>query len=229
MPALHHLVAFGEQVTTADDPRDLRDALDSIAHGALPRWGKPTTKMGEEAQVAAREVYERWVRALHHESAAKFAIAKAQVAESDHRTHAHAMTERCETVERERDEARAESARLQERVATQDDGLRYGEKVCADLMTQIEGLRGKLDALATAHERDLIAIWRVLGNYHEPPSSSESVIDAVQLMRDERRQLRARLVECRPWVGVVPYPNTPGFSEMIAIRDLADDTLEEVE
>lgn len=94
-------------MSTADDLRDLRDALDSIAHGALPRWGKPTTKMGEEAQVAAREVYERWVRALHHESAAKFAIAKAQVAENDHRTHAHAMTERCETVERERDALRA--------------------------------------------------------------------------------------------------------------------------
>ena len=45
---------------------------------------------------------------------------------------------------------------------------------------------------------------------------------------NERRQLRARLVECRPWVGVVPYPNTPGFSEMLSIRDLADDTLEEV-
>jgi phage shock protein A len=44
----------------------------------------------------------------------------------------------------------------------------------------------------------------------------------------ERRQLRARLVECRPWVGVLPYPGTPEFNEMIAIRDLADDTLEEV-
>lgn len=44
----------------------------------------------------------------------------------------------------------------------------------------------------------------------------------------ERRQLRARLVECRPWVGVCPFPNTKGFSEMLAIRDLADDTLEEV-
>jgi hypothetical protein len=91
-----------------------------------------------------------------------------------------------------------------------------------------DSCRKALDAAASAHERDLIAIWRVLGNYHEPPSSSESVIDAVQLMRDERRQLRARLVECRPWVGVLPYPNTPGFSEMIAIRDIADDTLAEV-
>lgn len=52
--------------------------------------------------------------------------------------------------------------------------------------------------------------------------------DEIDKLRAERRQLRARLVECRPWVGVCPFPNTPGFSEMLAIRDLADDTLEDV-
>ena len=52
--------------------------------------------------------------------------------------------------------------------------------------------------------------------------------DEAAKLRAERRQLRRRLVECRPWVGRVPYPNTPGFSEMIACRDLADDTLKEV-
>jgi chromosome segregation ATPase len=162
-----------------------------------------------------------------------------------------------------RDEARAESARLQERVATQDDGLRYGEKVCADLMAQIEGLRGKLDALATAHERDLVTIWHEATEAIHPPGSAREVAEEVRSLRqerniaheaiaewrrrvektedqananarkidklvNERRQLRARLVECRPWVGVCPFPNHPGFSEMIAIRDLADDTLEEV-
>lgn len=44
----------------------------------------------------------------------------------------------------------------------------------------------------------------------------------------ERRQLRARVVECLPWVGFAPYPNTPGFDEMSAIRKNAQDTLEEV-
>lgn len=111
------------------------------------------------------------------------------------------LTHRLEQAIRERDEARDER----------------------------DSCRKALDSAASAHERDLVAIWRVLGNYHEPPSSSEAVIDAVQLMRDERRQLRARLVECRPWVGVCPFPNTAGFSEMLAIRDLADDTLEEVQ
>ena len=52
--------------------------------------------------------------------------------------------------------------------------------------------------------------------------------DANRLLH-ERRQLRARLVECRPWVGVCPFPNQPGFGEMLAIRDLADDTLAEVQ
>lgn len=163
----------------------------------------------------------------------------------------------------QRDEARAESARLQERVATQDDGLRYGEQVCADLVAQVEGLRGKLDVLATAHERDVVAIWHEATDAAHPPGSVQEVVEAVRSLRqernvaheaiaewrrkvektegqananarkidtlvNERRQLRARLVECRPWVGVCPFPNTPGFSEMIAIRDIADDTLEEV-
>lgn len=126
MPALHHLVAFGEQVTTADDLRDLRDALDSIAHGALPRWGKPTTKAGEEAQTAAREVYEKWVRALHHESAAKFAIAKARVQVDDYRTHAHAMTERCEVAERERDALKARVERMTESMSMACEEPRTG-------------------------------------------------------------------------------------------------------
>jgi hypothetical protein len=57
-------------VSTANDLLDLRDALDCIAHGALPRWGATTTKLGGEAQAAARKVYERFVRALFAESAA---------------------------------------------------------------------------------------------------------------------------------------------------------------
>ena len=44
----------------------------------------------------------------------------------------------------------------------------------------------------------------------------------------ERRQLRARVVECLPWVGFAPYPGTPEFKEMLAIRKNAEDTLEEV-
>lgn len=86
----------------------------------------------------------------------------------------------------ERNEARAEVKRLQERVATQDDGLRYGEQVCARLVSERDKLRA------------------------------------------ERRQLRARLVECLPFVGVCPLePNR--IQLMHLVRDLADDTLAEVQ
>ena len=46
-------------------------------------------------------------------------------------------------------------------------------------------------------------------------------------LRAERRQLRNRLVECLPWVGVCPLePNRIQLMQLV--RDLADDTLEEV-
>lgn len=170
-------------MSAVDDLRDLRDALDSIAHGALPRWGKPTTKIGQEAQTAAHEVYKKFIRVLQDESAAQFGVAKARVEVDDQRAHAEALTARCEQVERERDDARAQLAFLREE---------YGVNADNGTLTR--------DALE----------------------------QKIQVLTDERRQLRARLVECRAWVGVCPFPNQPGFSEMLAIRDLADDTLEEV-
>ena len=92
-----------------------------------------------------------------------------------------------------------------------DDGLRDEvERLkdrCASYAEDVESLNGCVSRLEAA--------------------LYEARDEAVKL-RDERRQLRRRLVECLPWVGRVPYPNTPGFSEMIACRDLAKDTLEEV-
>ncbi len=74
-----------------------------------------------------------------------------------------------------------------------------------------------------------------MGNEDLRRGYAREVFDALDKLRaerekliNERRQLRARLVECRPWVGVCPYPNTPGFTEMMAIRGLCDDTLAEV-
>jgi hypothetical protein len=52
----------------------------------------------------------------------------------------------------------------------------------------------------------------------------DALLAEVDRLRSERRQLRARL----PWVGKTPYPNTASFTEMIAARDLAKDTLFEV-
>jgi hypothetical protein len=94
-------------MTTADDLRDLRDALDSIVHGALPRWGKPSTKTGKEAVRAAVDLYEKYIRALIGEGAAQAATHAAKLAESDQREHAAALTARTQELE---DKLRAEDS-----------------------------------------------------------------------------------------------------------------------
>ena len=66
------------------------------------------------------------------------------------------------------------------------------------------------------------------------PVHASHLTDVVTLLEDERdklraerRQLRARLVECLPFVGVCPLePNRIQWMQLV--RDLADDTLEEV-
>lgn len=52
--------------------------------------------------------------------------------------------------------------------------------------------------------------------------------DEIDKLRAERRQLRTRLVECLPFVGVCPLePNRIQLMQLV--RDLADDTLAEVQ
>jgi hypothetical protein len=66
------------------------------------------------------------------------------------------------------------------------------------------------------------------------PVHASHLTDVVTLLEDERdklraerRQLRARLVECLPFVGMCPLePNRIQLMQLV--RDLADDTLEEV-
>ena len=59
----------------------------------------------------------------------------------------------------------------------------------------------------------------------------EAALASLKQQRDEARaqvrQLRARLVECRPWVGVCPIVPAK-IAEMCTVRDLADDTLAEI-
>lgn len=51
--------------------------------------------------------------------------------------------------------------------------------------------------------------------------------DEIDKLRAERRQLRTRLVECLPFVGVCPLePNRIQLMQLV--RNLADDALEEV-
>lgn len=51
--------------------------------------------------------------------------------------------------------------------------------------------------------------------------------DEIDKLRAERRQLRTRLVECLPFVGVCPL-EPHRIQLMLLVRCLADDTLEEV-
>lgn len=73
-------------------------------------------------------------------------------------------------------------------------------------------------------------VWRECGVCERDKARAEveRLRAEVDRLRYERRMFRRRIKECLPWVGCTPYPNTPGFSEMIACRDLAKDTLEEV-
>ena len=73
----------------------------------------------------------------------------------------------------------------------------------------------------------LAVIHRDGGHYTGKHGIAKSVEDAhaawaammreMDKLRAERRQLRARLVECRPWVGVVPVPEYAGI-----LRDARD-------
>lgn len=55
----------------------------------------------------------------------------------------------------------------------------------------------------------------------------DALREEVTKLRAERRQLRARLVECLPWVGVRAF-DPAKIPEVRLVRDLANDTLAEV-
>lgn len=173
-------------MSTTDDLRDLRDALDCIAHGALPRWGTPTTKTGEEAQTAARKLYEKFVRALHHESAAKAAVEKSLSADDQHRTHSEILTNRIEKLE-------AESTRLRERMSDMEDGLRYGEKACAALVSERDEIRARLRG-ESAHIRSLEGLLVEACKERDEARSQVKAWQAEELARrTERDEARSEL------------------------------------
>jgi predicted RNase H-like nuclease (RuvC/YqgF family) len=198
-------------MTTADDLRDLRDALDCIAHGALPRWGTATTKSGEEAQAAAREVYEKFVRALFDKSDAEFTADCAKRCVNQQRAHAEALTAQCEAAE-------AKIERLKDRCTSYSEDVESLNECVARLETALYEARD--EAVKMRDE------WKSRAIFAEQElSEAKRVVDR---LRAERRQLRRRLLECRSWVGVCPV--TPArINEMCLIRDLADDTLNEVQ
>lgn len=115
-------------------------------------------------------------------------------------------------VEAERDKARAE---VERRDREHEALVETAQKALAYVTAERDEARAEVERLRDAGTVLVRSLERMTAERDK--------------LSSERRQLRARLVECRPWVGVLPYPNTPEFSEMLAIRDLADDTLEEVQ
>ena len=49
----------------------------------------------------------------------------------------------------------------------------------------------------------------------------------IEKLRASAEMYRARLKAVMPWVGGCPYPNTAPFTEMILVKELAEDALEE--
>ena len=98
-------------MTTASDLRDLRDALDCIAHGALPTWFPPDTRTGEEAQAAARMLYAQYIAALRLSSAGRVATERAAQLDDEHRAHCEALTAESERLRADIENLRAHAAR----------------------------------------------------------------------------------------------------------------------
>jgi hypothetical protein len=115
------------------------------------------------------------------------------------------------------------------KVVEERDELRH--KLAGET-AHIKSLEGLL--VDAANERDearalaakVADAWRK--KVEEVEDQRNALRSEVDKLRHERRMFRRRLVECLPWVGCTPYPNTSHFSEMIACRDLAKDTLDEV-
>jgi|LakMenEpi03Aug12_release.lakeMendotaPanAssembly.Ray.scaffolds.fasta_scaffold03047_22 hypothetical protein len=108
-------------MTTAEDLRELRDALDSIYHGALPRWGKPTTRLGEQAQTMAVEIYRKYVNARLMEGSAQAAVKESVLKVDQHRTVNEMLTARCEVAEETIEKLREENSHMR----TERDAARY--------------------------------------------------------------------------------------------------------
>lgn len=132
-----------------------------------------------------------------------------------------------EVLERQRDEARAEVERLR---ASRLPDVEYAR---LDAMWQ-ELVRERDSAKAEVSRLNAQLESVAAENHARAQRESVSLEDWKKLreendqLRYERRMFRRRIAECLPWVGCAPYPNTPGFTEMIACRDLAQDTLDEV-
>jgi uncharacterized protein YqgV (UPF0045/DUF77 family) len=132
-----------------------------------------------------------------------------------------------------RETIRLMRARLAEYNVTQP-ATRLSLAMAEDLLAALDEAREALEEqeadmharIRAGYDRTVADAWRK--KVEEVENERNALRSEVDKLRHERRMFRRRIAECLPWVGCTPYPNTPGFNEMIACRDLAKDTLEEV-
>ena len=86
-------------------------------------------------------------------------------------------------------------------------------KEAQELRETVEKLRKELDVAKAFHE---VAV-----------AERNLALHQISRLKHERRMLRQRLVEARKWVGFCPIL-PEGIREMCLVRDLIDDTLDEV-
>lgn len=118
-------------------------------------------------------------------------------------------------VESERDGAKAEAERMRDERDYWERRFEYADTHLSEAFNL-----SPMDNLQSGEAKRIVDLLR---------TERDEARAEIERLRAERRQLRARLVECRPWVGVCPWPDTPGWRDVMAVRDLADDTLREVE
>jgi len=131
-----------------------------------------------------------------------------------------------------RETIRLMRARLAEFNVTQP-ATRLSLAMAEDLLAALNEAREALEEqeadmharIRAGYDRTVADAWRK--KVEEVENERNARAREVDKLRAERRQLRRRLVECRPWVGVCPL-EPARINEMIACRDLAKDTLEEV-
>ena len=132
-----------------------------------------------------------------------------------------------------RETIRLMRARLAEFNVTQP-ATRLSLAMAEDLLAAFDEAREALEEreadmhtrIRAGYDRTIADAWRAeVAKVEDQRNALRSEVDK---LRHERRMFRRRIAECLPWVGRTPYPNTPGFSEMIACRDLAKNTLDEV-
>lgn len=98
----------------------------------------------------------------------------------------------------------------------------FDEQVCrCDACERYRSIIKRIDAALAE------PVSPVLGENARLDAMWQQLVRERDEARAERAQLRARLVECRPFVGFCPL-NSEDIQQMILVRHLADDTLAEV-